>query len=157
MPVARRLFGPTGLHHQLAMLVAQCAVLPTNAHLPCAHHNRCCCTQGSKRKLEMAEKRANGTSTKKWNAGAPLSKKSKGLGAHKLKGENGRYVANGDKPRDESLPTSVPMPSAVDDITNDGMRAMWEKDESRAADPVTVPVIVAWGGGAEEVVEARVA
>ena len=62
----------------------------------------------------MAEKRANGTSTKKWNAGAPLSKKSKGLGAHKLKGENGRYVANGDKPRDESLPTSVPMPSAVE-------------------------------------------
>ena len=155
MPVARRLFGPTGVHHQLAMLVAQCAVLPTNAHLPCAHHNRCCCTQGSKRKLEMAEKRANGTSTKKWNAGAPLSKKSKGLGKHK--GENGRFVAVGEKPRDASLPTSVPMPSAIDDITDGGMRAMWEKDGSHAAAPATVPVMVSWGGAAEEVVEAQVA
>ena len=79
----------------------------------------------------MAEKRANGTSTKKWNHGAPLSKKSKGLGVHK--GENGRFVAAGDKPRDPQLPTSVPMPSAVEDITDAGMRAMWEVEGSAEA------------------------
>ena len=78
--------------------------------------------QGSKRKLEMAEKRANGTSTKKWNHGAPLSKKPKGVGVQI--GENGRFVAAGDKPRDKSLPTSVPMPSAVEDIADRGMRAI---------------------------------
>ena len=69
----------------------------------------------------MAEKRANGTS-KKWNHGAPLSKKAKGLGVHK--GDNGRF----DKPRDPQLPTSVPMPREVEDITDAGMRAMWETD-----------------------------
>ena len=111
--------------------------------------------QGSKRALEMAEKRANGTS-KKWNRGAPLSKKSKGVGKHK--GENGRFVAVGDKPHDESLPTSVPMPSAVDDITNSGMRAMWEADGPREAAPATVPVMV-WAVGATEgeLVEGHVA
>ena len=82
----------------------------------------------------MAEKRANGTSTKKWNHGAPLSKKSKGLGQHK--GENGRFVAAGDKPRDSQLPTSVPMPRAVEDITDAGMRAMWEGEGSGEALPI---------------------
>ena len=59
--------------------------------------------------------------------------------------------------RDPQLPTSVPMPSAVDDITDAGMRAMWETDGSRDAASATVPVTVSWGGAAEEVVEARVA
>jgi hypothetical protein len=74
----------------------------------------------------MAEKRANGTSTKQWNPGAPLSKKSKGLGVHK--GANGRFASVGEKPRDPALPTSVPMPSAVEDIMDPGMRAMWEEE-----------------------------
>ena len=30
-------------------------------------------------------------------------------------------------PRDPTLPTTVPMPSAVEDITDAGMRAMWEQ------------------------------
>ena len=67
-------------------------------------------------------------------------------------------MVNGDKPRDESLPTSVPMPSAVDDITNSGMRAMWEADGPREAAPATVPVMV-WAVGATEgeLVEGHVA
>lgn len=74
----------------------------------------------------MAEKRANGTSKKQWNHGAPLSKKSKGLGVQK--GKNGRFVSAGEKPRDPALPTSVPMPSTVEGITDSGMRAMWEQE-----------------------------
>ena len=35
--------------------------------------------------------------------------------------------------RDPKLPTSVPMPSAVEDITDAGMRAMW--DAPPAAEP----------------------
>ena len=78
----------------------------------------------------MAEKRANGTSTKKWTRGAPLSKKSKGLGVQK--GENGRSVSSSEKPRDPALPTTVPMPSAVEDIVDSGMRAMWEQEAASA-------------------------
>ena len=106
--------------------------------------------------MEMAEKRANGTSTKKWNHGAPLSKKPKGLGVHK--DEKGRFVAAGDKPRDKSLPTSVPMPSAVEDIGDRGMRAMWEVEGSGPEVPATVPVMVWADGAAEgELVEGQVA
>lgn len=32
--------------------------------------------------------------------------------------------------RNPQLPTSVPMPSAVEDITDAGMRAMWEASGS---------------------------
>ena len=81
----------------------------------------------------MAEKRANGTS-KKWNHGAPLSKKAKGLGVHK--GETCPFNAAGDKLRNPQLPTSVPMPSAIDDIRDPGMRAMWEAEGSGGALPV---------------------
>ena len=84
----------------------------------------------------MAEKRASGESTKKWTRGAPLSKKSKGLGVHK--GANGRFVAAGEKPRDQELPTSVPMPTHVEDITDPGMRAMWEAEGAAEAAPAEV-------------------
>ena len=97
---------------------------------------RCqCCAQGSRREQERAAKRAD-ASAKKWNHGAPLSKKSKGLGVQQ--GANGRFVAVGEKPRDPALPTSVPMPSAVEDIMDPGMRTMWEEqtvDGSGSAGP----------------------
>jgi hypothetical protein len=35
--------------------------------------------------------------------------------------------------RDPQLPTSVPMPSAVEDITDAGMRAMWDADGPEGA------------------------
>ena len=41
------------------------------------------------------------------------------------KGEKGRFVASGDQPRNKSLPTSVPMPSRVEEIRDAGMRGMW--------------------------------
>ena len=78
-----------------------------------------------KRDQEMAAKRANGT-CKAWNHGAPLSKKSKGIGLRH--NAQGRFEAAGDKPRDSKLPTSIPMPSRVEDIRDDGMRAMFEMD-----------------------------
>ena len=31
--------------------------------------------------------------------------------------------------RDPQLPTSVPMPSRVEDVTDPGMRAMWEQQQ----------------------------
>ena len=41
--------------------------------------------------------------------------------------------------RDPQLPTSVPMPSAVEDVADPGMRAMWEAQcdsgEAAAASP----------------------
>ena len=44
-----------------------------------------------------------------------------------------------DEQRNPQLPTSVPMPSAVEDITNAGMRAMWEEaDGSEVAAPAAV-------------------
>ena len=41
-------------------------------------------------------------------------------------------------PRDSTLPTTVPMPSAVEDITHAGMRAMWE--QSMAMDGEAEPL-----------------
>ena len=41
--------------------------------------------------------------------------------------------------RDPTLPTSVPMPSAVEDITDAGMRAMWE--QSMAMDGEAAPCV----------------
>ena len=38
--------------------------------------------------------------------------------------------------RDPQLPTSVPMPSAVEDITDAGMRAMWERDGEVEQEPL---------------------
>ena len=41
--------------------------------------------------------------------------------------------------RNPQLPTSMPMPSAVEDITHAGMRAMWEEaDGSEVAAPAAV-------------------
>ena len=62
-----------------------------------------------------------------WNHGAPLSKKSKGIGLRH--NAQGRFEAAGDKPRDSELPTSIPMPSRVEDIRDDGMRAMFARSE----------------------------
>ena len=60
--------------------------------------------------------------------------KSKGVGrgAGTQRGEKGRFesVPDVNKPRDPTLPTSVPMPSAVEDITDAGMRAMWEQEQA---------------------------
>ena len=86
--------------------------------------------QGSKREAERA------TSTKKWNHGAPLSKKSKGTGC--VRGAGGKWVKADGEQRDPQLPTSVPMPSAVEDITDAGMRAMWEANGSEGAAPAAV-------------------
>ena len=91
-------------------------------------------SQGSKREQNKAAKLASGAPIKKWNHGAPLSKKPKGSGVQK--GANGRFVAAGEKPRDSQLPTSVPMPSAVEDITDPGMRAMWEMDGEVSPEPL---------------------
>ena len=109
----------------------------TSTRYLCLCDYACVFAQGSKREHERAEKRANGT-MKKWNHGAPLSKKSKGLGVQK--GENGRFVSAGEKPRDPQLPTSVPMPSAVEDINDLGMRAMWEADGAGDAAAAAMPV-----------------
>ena len=93
--------------------------------------------QGSKREQDKAAKLASGAPIKKWNRGAPLSKKSKGLGVRQ--GANGRFEAAGEQPRDSQLPTSVPMPSAVEDIRDAGMRAMWEAGGSGEAVPAAMP------------------
>ena len=42
-------------------------------------------------------------------------------------------------PRDPTLPTTVPMPSAIEDITDAGMRAMWE--QSMAMDGEAAPCV----------------
>ena len=90
------------------------------------------CTQGSKREADRAEKRA--TSNKKWNHGAPLTKKPKGTGC--VRGAGGKWVKADGEQRDPQLPTSVPMPRGVEDITDAGMRAMWEAEASGGALPV---------------------
>ena len=82
----------------------------------------------------MAEKRANGTSTKKWNHGAPLSKKTKGTGC--VRGACGKWVKADGEQRDPQLPTTVPMPRAVEDITDAGMRALWEAEGPGGALPI---------------------
>ena len=90
------------------------------------------CTQGSKREADRAEKRA--TSNKKWNHGAPLTKKPKGTGC--VRGAGGKWVKADGEQRDPQLPTTVPMPCAVEDITDAGMRAMWEMDGEVAQEPL---------------------
>ena len=77
---------------------------------------------------------------KKWNKGAPLSKKPQMPGVGRGRHPNSQAawklglkqkVIEG--PRDPTLPTTVPMPAAVEDISNAGMRAMWEAEEGVAA------------------------
>ena len=90
--------------------------------------------QGSKREQEMAEARASGAKIKQWNHGAPLSKKSKGVGLQR--NVLGRFEAAGDMPRNSDLPTSEPMPSRVEDIREPSMRAMWEMDGEAPPEPL---------------------
>lgn len=93
---------------------------------------RLLCAQGSKRALEAAEKRAEKPPSK----GNLHKSKGVGRGAGTQRGEKGRFESAPDanKPRDPQLPTSVPMPSAVEDITDAGMRAMWEQEAASGAD-----------------------
>ena len=58
-----------------------------------------------------------------------ISHQSKGVGrGSNGHGPNGKFAPRDSEQRNPQLPTSVPMPSAVEDITNAGMRAMWEAD-----------------------------
>jgi hypothetical protein len=54
------------------------------------------------------------------------------------KPKNGK-VPKDKEERDPQLPTSVPMPSHVEDITDAGMRALWE--QSMAMDGEAAPYI----------------
>ena len=99
--------------------------------------------QGSKRELEALEK-AEARAAKK------VANEEMKAAVEEKKAEAKKAAAG---KRDPQLPTSVPMPSAVDDITVAGMRAMWEV-ESRAA---TVPVMVSVDGAAAVMVEGQVA
>ena len=95
------------------------------------------CAQGSKRELEAAEKRESKPPSK----GNLHKSKGVGRGAGTQRGEKGRFesVPDVNKPRDPTLPTSVPMPSAVEDITDAGMRAMWE--QAAAMDGEVAPCV----------------
>ena len=42
--------------------------------------------------------------------------------------------------RDPQLPTSVPMPTAVEDITDAGMRAMWEQEQAMDGEAAPEPL-----------------
>ena len=96
------------------------------------------CAQGSKRALVAAERKLIVKPPSKGNL-----HKSKGVGrgAGTQRGEKGRFesVPGADKPRDQRLPMSVPMPSAVEDITDAGMRAMWE--QAAAMDGEVAPCV----------------
>ena len=98
------------------------------------------CAQGPKPRLGST----NGM--KKWNKGAPLTKHPKMPGIGRGKHPNSKEawklgckqkVIEG--PRDPTLPTTVPMPSAIEDITDAGMRAMWE--QSMAMDGEAAPCV----------------
>ena len=82
-------------------------------------------------------------SGKKWNKGAPLSKHPKMPGVGRGMHPNSQAawklglkqkVIEGSRSSD--LPTTVPMPSSVDEITNSGMRAMWEMDGEASPEPL---------------------
>ena len=93
-------------------------------------------SQGLKRKQVAEEARLAGLS-KPWNKGAPLSHKSKGVGrGSNGHGPSGKFMHAGGEQRDPQLPTTVPMPRAVEDITDAGMRAMWEMDGEVAQEPL---------------------
>ena len=109
----------------------------TNVHPVADCHTLC--AQGSKREQERAEALAKGE-LRTWTKGAPRSHVSKGVGkgAGTQQGAKGRFeaVPDANKPRDDKLPTSVPMPSCIEDITNAGMRAMWEIDGEAPPEPL---------------------
>ena len=72
------------------------------------------CAQGSKRP-------PGGTTGKKWNRGAPLSKKAK-----VKTNNNGQESAAAEQQNPQLAPnrlTTVPLPAAVEDIIHPGMQA----------------------------------
>ena len=81
----------------------------------------------------QARSRAHGEAGYFYKKMEPLSKKIKGTGC--VRGASSKWVKSDAEQRDPQLPTSVPMPSAVDNITDAGMRAMWEADGSQGAAP----------------------
>ena len=85
--------------------------------------------QGSKRKhLAAARLEEKAKKPKR------VSHQSKGVGRGlNPKGSNGKFVRADGEQRDPQLPTTVPMPRAVEDITDAGMRAMWEADGTENA------------------------
>ena len=76
--------------------------------------------QGSKQEKLRAEKRL--TSTKKWNKGAPLSKKAKSGGPGVVRGANGKFTGAGAS--DDSLETVV-LPATVEEVNDAGMAAFF--------------------------------
>ena len=88
--------------------------------------------QGSKRqhlaaaRLEEKAKKPKGVSHESKGVG-------RGSNAH---GPNGKFMRADGEQRDPQLPTTVPMPRAVEDITDAGMRAMWEAEGSGGALPI---------------------
>ena len=88
--------------------------------------------QGSKRK-QLATARLEEKATKPKG----VSHQSKGVGrGSNGHGPNGKFVRRDGEQRDPQLPTTVPMPHAVEDITDAGMRAMWEAEGSKRAPPI---------------------
>ena len=89
--------------------------------------------QGSKRQ-HLAAARLEEKRAKKPKG---VSHQSKGVGRGlNPKGPNGKFVRADGEQRDPQLPTSVPMPREVGDITDAGMRAMWEAEALGGALPV---------------------
>ena len=72
--------------------------------------------QGSKQEKLRAEKRL--TSTKKWNKGAPLSKKAKIGGPGVVRGADGKFTGAGAS--DDSLETVV-LPATVEEVNDAGI------------------------------------
>ena len=52
-----------------------------------------------------------------------------------------KKVAKNKEERDPQLPTSVPMPSTVEDITDAGMRAMWEQQQTMDGEAPPEPLV----------------
>ena len=88
--------------------------------------------QGSKRQQLATARREEKAKKPKG-----VSHQSKGVGrGSNPHGPNGKFVRADGEQRDPQLPTSVPMPRAVEDITDAGMRAMWEGEGSGEALPI---------------------
>ena len=74
---------------------------------------------------------------KKWTKGAPNTKvvQMPGVGKGNNPNSHKRQKLENEQERDPQLPTSVPMPSAVEDITDAGMRALWEQSAAMDGEP----------------------
>ena len=84
------------------------------------------CAQGPRPRLSSTRGK------KKWNKGAPLSKQPKmpgiGRGQHPNSKAGKKLDDNKSEQRDPQLPTSVPMPAALDEVNNMPMRTMLAAD-----------------------------